>query len=126
MRSPMIVAAGPETRTTPTPPRPGAVAIATMVSVCGVADMSISLATGMSVGPASALEAFAIKLAGDDPLLRDADHAVDDPVQHEAGLEEREERGQADRHDLHPLLLHRLHGLEIGRAACRERVCKYV
>src|SRR3546814_16191895 len=97
MRSPMIVAAGPETRTTPTPPRPGAVAIATMVSVCGVADMSISLATGMSVEPASALEAFAIKLAGADPLLRAAEHAVDDPVQHEAGMEDQEERGLGDR-----------------------------
>src|SRR3546814_19254390 len=107
MRSPMIVAAGPETRTTPTPPRPGAVAIATMVSVCGVADMSISLATGMSVEPASALEAFAIKLAGDDPLLRDDDNAVADPLQHGAGLEEREARGQADRQDRHTLLLDR-------------------
>src|SRR3954452_19246981 len=44
--------------------------------------------------------------AVDIPLLRDGQHVVDKPIEHQAGREEKEEYAERNRHDLHNLGLH--------------------
>src|SRR5688572_25018565 len=96
-RSPMRVAAisgvfGPETRTTPTPPRPGAVAAATMVSGWLIRSrhkrepesnpvVARRSASGFNLG------LLALELTVDVPLLEDRQTRVRDPVQHETRRE---------------------------------------
>src|SRR5512134_2651559 len=92
-------ARGPESRTTPMPPRPAGVAIAAMVS-----RVTSSLGMGRLV---------AVEHALDLPLLGDGEDVVDQPVEHEAGREEKEEDAEDERHDLHYPSLHRIgrHGI---------------
>src|SRR5512141_1473229 len=80
----------PETRTTPMPPRPGAVATAAMVSALLL------------------LEATGLDHPVDLPLLGDRQHVIDRPVQHQAGREREEHAGEHDRHDPHDLRLDRV------------------
>src|SRR5574340_1512729 len=77
----------PDTRTTPIPPRPGAVAIAAMVSALGV--------------PFGGMRQ--VQATGDPPLLRDGQDVVDHPVQHQPGGEEKEEDAEGEGHDQHYL-----------------------
>ncbi len=96
----MAIASGsmsaPDTRTTPTPPRPGAVAIAAIRS-----------------GFAGGRFATTLDLLVDCPLLRNRQHVVGDPVQHQAGREKHEHDGKRHRHDHHDLGLHRIHRLRV-------------
>src|SRR5690606_8278243 len=78
-------AAGPEARTMPTPPWPGGVATAQMVSSHPV------------IGTPSGLGLFApLDAAGDQPLLANGKDVVGHPVQHQASREEHEEYGEDD------------------------------
>src|SRR5690554_361823 len=72
----MSGAAGPEIRTIPTPPRPGGVATAAIVSV--------------SASPRGLR--LLLDPARDVPLLQDREHAVHQPVQDEPRREEGEEQ----------------------------------
>ena len=92
---PKLSAADPETRTTPIAPRPGAVAIAAIVSALGRPK------TG------------ALQSLGDRPLLADGQDVVHQPVQHQACGEEEEEHAEGDGHDLHDLRLDRIRWLRI-------------
>src|SRR5258707_404816 len=78
--APIAGACAPETRTIPMPPRPGGVAIAAMVSRAGSA-----LAMGRFV---------ALEHALDLPLLCYGKHVVDEPIEHQAGREEKEENAE--------------------------------
>src|SRR5688500_10988791 len=82
---------GPETRTTPIPPRPAGVAIAAMVSRA-----SSSLGMGRLVP---------IEHALDLPLLGDGKDVVDQPVEHQPRREEEKEDAEDEWHDLHHLRL---------------------
>src|ERR671913_1842804 len=84
MATAMRGTAGPETRTTPIPPRPAGVAIAAMVS-----RVTSSLGMGRLV---------AVEHALDLPLLGDGEDVVDQPVQHQPGREEKEEDAEDVRH----------------------------
>src|SRR5450759_91930 len=77
---------GPDIRTTPTPPRPCALATAAMVSAFG----SNTFALGFG-GPRY------------EPLLGDGKHVVHDGIQHKTGREKEEHYAKRDRHDLHHL-----------------------
>src|SRR5256886_16629535 len=74
---------GPERRTTPIPPRPIGVAIAAMVS---------RATSSFSMGGLVAVEH-----ALDLPLLEDREDVVHQPVQHQAGREEKEENAEYER-----------------------------
>src|SRR6185369_9324916 len=85
---------GPETRTTPMPPRPVGVAIAAMTSFA-------MRRFGMLHG------------AGNLPLLRDRKNVIDQPIQHQAGREKEKHDAKSDWHNLHYFCLHRIGGLRI-------------
>src|SRR6266446_3782743 len=85
---------GPDTRTTPIPPRPIGVAIAAMVS------RAIS---SFGMGRLVAIE-HALYL----PLLEDGKDVVDEPVEDEARREEEKEKAEDEWHELHDLGLHRV------------------
>src|SRR5262245_22188094 len=68
---------GPDTRTTPIPPRPDGVAIAAIVS-------RATSSLGMR-------RLVAVEHALDLPLLRDRQDVVDQPVQHQSRREEEKE-----------------------------------
>src|SRR6185503_8725629 len=103
----------PETRMTPMPLRPGAVAIAAMMS-----SSFIELVARAQAAAARATLALAggrrlaLKDARDAPLLRDREHVVDEPVENQSRREE-EEHAEHDRHDLHDLGLHRIRRLGV-------------
>src|SRR3954471_16736391 len=88
-------AAGPETRTTPMPARPGAVAIAAMVSAC---DMS-----GFGT----------LDHARDLPLLRNRQNVIHQPVKHQPGWKEEKEHTKSHRHYFHDFGLDRIRGCRI-------------
>src|SRR3982074_1015536 len=90
---------GPETRTTPIPPRPIGVAIAAMVSA-----PTSSFPRGRLV---------AVEHALDLPLLEDRQDVVHQPVQHQPGREEKEKDAEYERHELHHLGLHRAGGRSV-------------
>src|SRR5688572_5120555 len=94
--------AGPETRTTPIPPRPAGVAIAAIVS--------------RAISPLAMGRLVALEHALDLPLLEDRKDVVDEPVQHQPGGEEEEEDAEYVRHELHNLRLHRVgrHRVHLG------------
>src|SRR5690606_33297378 len=96
----MAGAAGPERRTMPTPPLPGGVATATMVPVAMRAARAGSVLRGRPGGRRIGV------LADQPPLLQQAERAVGDPVQDQAGREEDHEHAEHQRHELHHLLLH--------------------
>src|SRR5580765_6928163 len=79
---------GPETRTTPMPPRPGAVATAAITSLCGLFPT--------------------LDHAGDLPLLGNRQQVVNGPIKHESGREKKKHTGKYDGHDHHDLGLHRI------------------
>src|SRR5580698_3437681 len=76
----MLCAAGPESRTMPTPPRPGGVAAATMVS----ASLMASAAT-CAVRRSALARRRGRDPPVDVPLLQYAQAGVGDVVQHQAG-----------------------------------------
>src|SRR5258706_11961975 len=85
---------GPETRTTPMPPRPGGVAIAAMASF--------------------AMRRFSVlHRMRDLPLLGDRENIIDQPVEDQSGREKEEHDAESNRHDLHDLGLHRIRRLGI-------------
>src|SRR5712671_8148679 len=84
----------PETRTTPMPPRPGALAIAAIVS-------RLTSSFGMS-------RLVAIEHALDLPLPKDRKNIVDQPVEHQPGGKEEEKDAEDERHELHYLGLYRI------------------
>src|SRR5688572_16890208 len=94
-RSTIAIASGPLTRTIATPPDPGAVAIAAMVS-----DATLTPLRRADSGRRGRW--FAVR----PPLLGDREHVVDEPVEHEPRREvdehDREHDGHEDHH--HPLL----------------------
>src|SRR6056297_2766302 len=92
---------GPDRRTMPTPPGPGGVAIAQMVSVIG------GRRAPRASGPGPRF--LGVDLAKDVPLLAQRDTTVGRPVQHQPGREESEQDGERDRQPLHDLALHRIH-----------------
>src|ERR1700741_125983 len=75
---------GPERRTTPIPPRPVGVAIAAMVS---------RATSSFSMG-----RLVAVEHALDLPLLEDREDVVEEPIQHQAGREEKEEDAEYEWH----------------------------
>src|SRR5215813_10293022 len=79
----MPVRSGPEMRTTPIAPRPGAVAMAAIMS-------------GLATGGLPVLQC-----PRDVPLLRDRQNIIHQPVQHETRWEEEKEDAKCNRHDLH-------------------------
>src|SRR5678815_5432528 len=79
--------AGPETRTTPIPPRPAGVAIAAMV-----------WRTTSSLGMCRLV---AIEHPLDLPLLRDREDVVHEPVEHQSRREEEKEDAEHEWHELH-------------------------
>src|SRR5690554_3984506 len=126
-------AAGPDTRTMPTPPWPGGVAMAAMVSAwywrliegsCGsnlVRTAGGRTGLGARTAKRPEIGAFAwmpagrsvfcrgaFDLPGNVPLLRDRQDVVDHPVQHQTGREPQEEEGEDHRQHLHHLGLHRV------------------
>src|SRR4051794_1211941 len=78
---------GPDTLTTPIPPRPGAVAMAAIVS--------------RSTSSFGMRRFVAIEHALDLPLLKNGQDIVDQPVQHQAGRKKEEEDAKDERHELH-------------------------
>src|SRR5918992_5665142 len=92
--SAMAGTAGPLSRTMPIPPRPGGVASAAIVS-----RLTSSLGMGRLV---------AVEHALDLPLLGDGKDVVDQPVEHQAGREEKEKDAEDEGHDLHHPRLHRI------------------
>src|SRR5262245_2747639 len=106
----------PETLTTPMPPRPGAVAMAAMVSSSFIELLELRNSAAARQGATSTLaggRGFAFQHARDAPLLRDRKDVVDEPVQHQAGWKKEEENAEHDRHDLHHLRLHRIRWLRV-------------
>src|SRR5690348_7473367 len=93
----------PEIRTTPMPPRPGGVAMATMVSLAD--DMRLPARSGpcARVGP--------VDLAGDVPLLAQHADLAHHVIEGETGGEEEEQHREQHRHHLHHLGLGRIHAL---------------
>src|SRR5690348_1640044 len=93
----------PEIRTTPMPPRPGGVAVATMVSLAD--DMRLPARSGpcARVGP--------VDLAGDVPLLAQHADLAHHVIEGETGGEEEEQHREQHRHHLHHLGLGRIHAL---------------
>src|SRR5260221_10495645 len=85
---------GPETRTTPIPPRPAGVAIAAIVS-------RATSSLGMR-------RLVAVEHSLDLPLLRDREDVVHEPVEHQPRREKEEEDAEYERHELHHLGLHRI------------------
>src|SRR5258705_9717748 len=80
---------GPETRTTPMPPRPVGVAIAAMTSF--------------------AMRRFRVLHgAGNLPLLRDRKDIIDQPIQHQTYRKPEKHDAKRYRHDLHDFRLHRI------------------
>src|SRR5690554_130336 len=117
----------------PTPPWPGGVAMAAMVSAwywrliegsCGsnlVRTAGGRTGLGARTAKRPEIGAFAwmpagrsvfcrgaSDLPGNVPLLRDRQDVVDHPVQHQTGREPQEEEGEDDRQHLHYLGLHRV------------------
>src|SRR5512143_4139858 len=86
----MARTAGPETRTTPMPARPGAVAIAAIVSA----------------GPMSGF--WPLDHARNLPLLRNGEDVVHQPVKYQSGRKEEKENTECHRHDLHHFRLDRI------------------
>src|SRR5512135_2855442 len=80
----------PETRTTPMPPRPGAVAIAAILS-----GFDATFACGFLA-------------ASDIPLLGNGKDVVNNGVQHQPGWEEEEHYTKYNGHNLHQLGLQRI------------------
>src|SRR3981081_4485827 len=80
---------GPESRTTPIPPRPIGVAIAAMGS---------RATSSFSMG-----RLVAVEHALDLPLLEDRKDVVHQPVQHQARREKKEEDAEYEGHELHRL-----------------------
>src|SRR5258708_38783794 len=85
---------GPESRTTPIPPRPIGVAIAAMVS---------RTTSSFSMG-----RLVAVEHALDLPLLEDRVDVVHQPVQHQSGREEKEKDAEYEQHELHQLGVQRV------------------
>src|SRR6185369_4609781 len=81
----------PDTRTIATPPRPGGVAAATMVSVDRIPAAAALVADGLRRRDAPV----------DVPLLRDGQQRVHHVVQHQARWEEGEGHRHHDRQDHH-------------------------
>src|SRR3954470_10923403 len=79
----MSRAAGPDTRTTPMPARPGGVAIAAMVSACHMSGFR------------------PLDHARNLPLLRNGQNVIYQPVKHQPGGKEEKEHTKSYRHDLH-------------------------
>src|SRR5262249_19017972 len=103
-RSPRITAAisgtfGPDTRTIPTPPRPGGVAAATIVSTLPMARHFRCLLVLFAGG-------FCCDAAIDVPLLRDRQNGVRNPVQHQPCGEKREHERHHQGHEHEHLGLH--------------------
>src|SRR5688572_30869191 len=78
----------PDTRTMPIAPRPGAVAIAAMVSGRAVIGGEYTAAiVRFRLGLGWIAGARALEQAVDVPLLHDGQHVVHKPVEHQAGRE---------------------------------------
>src|SRR5688572_18320662 len=104
----------PDTRTMPIAPRPGAVAIAAIVSeraVIGGEYTAAIVRLRLGLGRIARVRAF--EHAIDVPLLHDGQHVVHEPVQHQAGGEEEEEDAECYWHNLHDFGLHRIRWLRI-------------
>src|SRR5262245_3367228 len=109
---------GPETRTTPTPPRPGGVAAATMVSGWlmreaaaphrGAPESTFPRARAARGKLLTARLVFRRDLPVDVPLLEDRQPGVRNPVEHEARREQRKHHREDDGHELEDLRLHRI------------------
>src|SRR3954470_3161060 len=84
----------PDTLTTPIPPRPGAVAMAAMVS--------------RSTSSFRMRRFVAIEHALNRPLLKNGEDVVDQPIQHQSGRKKEQEDAEDEGHDLHDLGLHRI------------------
>src|SRR5262245_5675640 len=93
----------PDTRTTPMPARPWAVAMAGLVAAMAGKEESAQPASARSTLRSGRLTAF--DHAGDLPLLRDRQDIVHQPVQHEAGRKEEEHHPEGEWHDHHDLRL---------------------
>src|SRR5437016_5222609 len=91
----MRCAATPERRTMPMPPRPGAVAIAAIVSAPALT------AAVCAAAAARLLRGTALDAARDQPLLGQAQYTVHRPVQDQACGEERKHDGEHQGHHLH-------------------------
>src|SRR5574343_965455 len=79
----------PDKRTMPTPPRPGAVAMAAMGGLCILA--------------MTAMGRVGFDLTVNDPLLGNRQDVIHRPVQHQTSREEEEHHSKANRHDPHDL-----------------------
>src|SRR5687768_7916208 len=105
----ILLTPGPETRTTPMPPRPAGVATAAMVS---------RPASALGMGSFVAVE-HPLYL----PLLEDGKDVVDEPVEHQPGGKEEKEDAEHKRHELHDLCLYRVgrHRIHPGLQHHRHR-----
>src|SRR5690606_16470702 len=111
----MVRDPGPDTRTTPMPPAPGAVAMAAMVSAVIMRAARRMHSRLLALGGLLACR-LPFRESIDMPLLRDRKDVVHQPVQYQTCREEEEEHAEYDRHHHHDLGLDRIRrlGIESG------------